>query len=411
MASLRAGRGIFRDPARGGKLAFSGGCHTMPGAPAHEVSLPEHPPDEMKLAVIRQECSYRKGGAERYAANLCKALAEMGHHVRVLAETFDSAIHPALVHVPIKVNHASSAARSRSFHRNSQKALVGLEVDAVLALSRSYPADAFRVSDPLHRYWMKVRYPGRLNHFLQRLNPRHRAILDLENHILDPANTRMIITNSRLSKTLIREYYDYPEDRIHVAYNGVDLERFQPAIKSDGALQLLFVGQDFKRKGLAAVIDALALVRAAGFTPALRVIGRDDDGPYRQRAENLGVGGQVRFEGPTSEIQTAYQSADLFVFPTLYDPFANVCLEALACGLPVLTTTTNGASEVVTENEDGYVVDGDAAGLAGRLAAAITTFCQLPDSRRGIMRENARAKAERFTIRANAEAVVGLLIS
>lgn len=367
----------------------------------------------MKIAVIRQECSYRKGGAERYAANLCKALAEMGHHVWVLAEIFDPGIHPALVHIPIKVNRTTSSSRGQSFHQNSQAAVASLDADAVLALSRSFPADAFRVSDPLHRYWMKIRYPGKFHRFLQALNPRHRTILQLESAILDPANTRMIITNSQLSKDLIREYYQYPADRIHVIYNGVDLERFQPAPAAEkvGPLQLLFVGQDFKRKGLAAVIDALGLVRDAGFTPLLRVIGRDDPSPYRARAERLGLSRQITFEGPSQDIHAAYQTADLFVFPTLYDPFANVCLEALACGSPVLTTTTNGSSEIITEGEDGYVVDGAAANLAPRLAAVITSFCQIPPDRRHAMRENARAKAVRFTTRANAEALVGLLSS
>lgn len=366
----------------------------------------------MKIAVIRQECSYRKGGAERYAANLCKALAELGHHVWVIAETFDPAIHPDLVHIPVKVNHATSSTRGRSFHRNSQAALAALAPDAVLALSRTYPADAFRVSDPLHRFWMNIRYPGKLHRALQRLNPRHRTILDLENHILNPANTRHIITNSQLSKTLIREHYHYPADRIHVIYNGVDLEQFQPATTCQppvGEIELLFVGQDFKRKGLAAVIDALAAVRAAGHTPRLRVVGRDDPAPYRSQAARLGIADHVTFEGASSAIQTAYQRASLFVFPTLYDPFANVCLEALACGLPVLTTTTNGASEVLTDGADGFVVDGAEAGLADRLAAKLSAFCQLDPARHQAMRAHARRTAERHTTRANAEAVATVL--
>jgi UDP-glucose:(heptosyl)LPS alpha-1,3-glucosyltransferase len=366
----------------------------------------------MKLAVIRQECSYRKGGAERYAANLCKALAEMGHHVWVIAETFDPTIHPDLIHVAVKVNHTTSSSRGNSFHRNSQQALATLDPDAVLALSRSFPSDAFRVSDPLHRFWMKIRYPGKLHRFLQECNPRHRTILQLESAILDPANTRMIITNSQLSKDLIREYYSFPAERIHVIYNGVDLSQFQPAAAravSDETVRLLFVGQDFKRKGLAAVIDALAHVRDTGFTCQLRVIGRDDSTPYRQQAARLGMTDQITFEGPSRNIQTAYQEADLFVFPTLYDPFANVCLEALACGLPVLTTTTNGASEIVTEEADGFVIEGAAAKLAPRLAEAIMKFSRLAPDQRDAMRKNARVKATRFTTEANAEAVVGLL--
>jgi UDP-glucose:(heptosyl)LPS alpha-1,3-glucosyltransferase len=365
----------------------------------------------MKIAVIRQECSYRKGGAERYAANLCKALAELGHHVYVLAETFDPAIHPALTYIPIKVNRATSSTRGNSFHKNSQAALTAIAPDAVLALSRSFPSDAFRVSDPLHRYWMQIRYPGKIHRALQHLNPRHRTILNLEKNILNPANTRWIITNSQLSKTLIRQHYQYPADRIHVLYNGVDLNQFQPNPNrppSNSEINLLFVGQDFKRKGLAPVIDALAHVHTTGHTPTLRVIGRDDPAPYRAQAAKLGLSNHITFEGPSTSIQTAYQNADLFVFPTLYDPFANVCLEALACGLPVLTTTTNGSSEVVTENADGYIVDGAATGLATRLAEKITTFCALPPPTRDAMRAHARTGAERFTTRANAQAIVDL---
>jgi len=366
----------------------------------------------MKVAIIRSECSFRKGGAERYAANLCRSLAEMGHQVWVLAEKFDPAIHPDLIHIPIEVDRSTSWTRNRSFNENSQRALAGLEVDAVLALSRSFPSDAFRVSDPLHRYWMKIRYPGKLHRFLQGLNPRHRAILELENAILDPANTRMIITNSRLSKTIIREYYDYPADRIHVVYNGVDLEKFRPddqRADSTQEVRLLFVGQDFQRKGLAPLIEALALLKERSRACTLKVIGRDNPAPYKRLAERLGVADLITFEGPSKEIQKAYQQADLFVFPTFYDPFANVCLEALACGLPALTTTTNGSSEVITDGIDGYVISGEPLPRADSIAAKVSAFCGLPAGHRDTMRAAARETAISYTTEANALKVVELL--
>jgi len=79
---------------------------------------------------------------------------------------------------------------------------------------------------PLHCFWMKIRYPGKIHRFLQSLNPRHKTILSMEREILDPANTRMIVTNSKLSKKIIGQYYDYPQERIHVIYNGVDHSQF-----------------------------------------------------------------------------------------------------------------------------------------------------------------------------------------
>ena len=166
----------------------------------------------MKIAVIRSECSFTKGGAERYAANLCRELCNMGHEVWVLAEIFDPKIHPDLKHIPIKVNRATSSLRNQSFNNNAQEAVKTIETDAVIALSRSSPSDAFRVSDPLHCFWMTIRYPGKIHRFLQSLNPRHKTILKMEKAILDPANTRMIVTNSQLSKKIIGEYYNYPQE-------------------------------------------------------------------------------------------------------------------------------------------------------------------------------------------------------
>jgi UDP-glucose:(heptosyl)LPS alpha-1,3-glucosyltransferase len=368
----------------------------------------------MRIAIIRKECSFRMGGAERYAANLARALCELGHEVLMLAARCDDDVHPALVHVPVKVDRRTSWTKNLSFNHNSRQALGGLRADAVLALSRSFPADAFRVSDPLHDYWMGIRYPGKIHRFLQTLNPRHRAILALEKGIFNPANTRFVITNSQLSKTLIPLSHPFPAERIHVIYNGVDLARFKPpdeppAPAADGSARLLFVGQDFKRKGLAPLIRSLAEVKRLGHRFTLRVVGRDDARPYRKLAASLGMSDAVSFEGATTSIQQIYQSADLFVFPSLYDPFANVCLESLACGLPVLTTTTNGSSEVITAGEDGFIVDGAETGLAQALAGPIACFCTLSPARRAAMRARARATAERFTTEDNARRVAELL--
>jgi len=359
----------------------------------------------MKIAVIRSECSFTKGGAERYAANLCRELCNMGHQVWILAEIFDLGVHRDITHIPIKVNRTSSSRRNRSFNNNAQKALRNLKADYVIALSRSYPSDAFRVSDPLHCFWMKIRYPGRVHRFLQSLNPRHRTILQMEQTILDPTNTKMIVTNSQLSKKIIGEYYDFPQDKIHVIYNGVDQAQFtaDTSLRDRDTLELLFVGQDFKRKGLSPVIDALAMAMNDGHTCKLRVIGSDNPKPYQEQAERIGVNDLITFEGPTRQIQDAYRTADLFVFPSLYDPFANVVLESLACGLPAITTTTNGSSEIITEGKDGYVIEGATDHLATDIRHRIAKFCALNNQDRQQMRQHSRNTAEAYTTRRNAE--------
>lgn len=366
----------------------------------------------MKIAVIREECSFTKGGAERYAANLCNSLAALGHEVFVLAAKFGDGLNPSIKHVPIAVNRLTSASRTRSFNTNAQKALESIGADRVFALSRSFPADAFRVSDPIHRYWMRIRYPNGVVRALQSINPRHRAILAIEDAIFDPANTRVIVTNSELSKTIIAANQAFPAERIHVVYNGVDLKTFSPGDfveNTDGETRLLFVGQDFKRKGLRALVCAMAALKSAGVRCRLRVVGRDRSEPYVKLANELGVGDRITFEGATGKIQEVYRAADLMVFPSLYDPFANVCLEAIACGLPALTTTTNGSSEIISEGIDGYVVNGAEVGLAEKLVAKITVFANLDHQQRMAMRQQARTKAERFTVENNARRIVEIL--
>lgn len=362
----------------------------------------------MRLAVIRSECSFGKGGAERYAANLCRQLCIMGHEVWVLAEIFDQNIHPDLHHVPIKINRTTSSTKHLSFNRNARIALQDLNVDQVMALSRTFPSDAFRVSDPLQCYWMKLRYPGKIRSFFESFNPRNRTILNIERAIMDPKNTRIIVTNSQLSKKLIGEYYDYPQSRIHVIYNGVDHQQFtpDPNHQEGDRIKLLFVGQDFKRKGLRPVIQAFAAARKKGHDCCLRVVGADKPGPYRDLARQLGVDRDIDFAGPTSEIQKAYQTSDLFVFPSLYDPFANVVLEALACGLPALTTTTNGSSEIISEGENGYIIEGATDHLCEDLTDRIVKFLELTPGERNTMRLASRKTAEKYTISRNAEVFV-----
>ncbi len=344
---------------------------------------------------------------------LCKELSFLGHEVCVLSGKYDRNAHENIEHVRIPVNTRSSSTKNLSFHQNCQKVLGRLRFDWTYALSRTYPVDAFRVSDPLHARWMKVRYPRRLLRKLQELNPRHRAILWLEKNILNTRNTKIVITNSKLVKNQIVEEYGYPADRIHVIYNGVDLERFSPnmshgiAVKRGDGLVLLFVAMDFKRKGLHFLLDSLAVLRRENIKARLLVVGKDKERVYRKKVRSLGIGEAVRFVGEVDNVEDYYRVADLFVLPTRYDPFANVCLEAMACGTPVITTVSNGASELIDEGENGYVIKNQGR-LIEELTDKIRIFSKLPDERKQEMRKKARLKSERFSIRENVLRTVNL---
>lgn len=135
----------------------------------------------------------------------------------------------------------------------------------------------------------------------------------------------------------------------------------------------LFVGSGFKRKGLATVIRALPVVKTMEQDISrlrLLVVGKDAPGPYIRLASRLGVGDRVTFAGGTTRPEDFYGAADIFVLPTMYDPFSNATLEAMACGLPVITTAQNGVSELMAEGVSGFVMRNpeDHSGLAATFA-------------------------------------------
>lgn len=367
----------------------------------------------MKIAIIRQECSFQRGGAERYCANLCRELANRGHDVHVLAKHLGPDIHPTLKQIPIQINRSTSAARTLSFHHNCQKALKRLHVDRVYALARSYPADAVRISDPLHLAWMRLRYRSRWRYLIERINPRHLAILRLEKSIFQPKNTRAVITNSDLVRRQIHELYKFPLERIHVVYNGVDSELFSPlasAASSRRSVRMLFVAMDFKRKGLHHVLAGMARLKKMAVDCSLKVVGKGREKAYRKMTLEMGITDRVTFHGPTPQVVDFYRSEDILVFPTAYDPFANVCLEALACGMPVITTTTNGASELIIERRNGYVLNG-VESIPDQIVKVIEAYGRLSPTERRRMSEDARSTAAKFTIVKNVDDTLKILES
>ncbi len=363
----------------------------------------------MKIIIIRKECGFFKGGAERYCMALCTELASLGHKVYVLSNKCEKDVPGNIKHIYVPVNNRSSSTKNLSFHQNCQKVLKEIRPDWSYALSRTYPVDAFRVSDPLHARWMKVRYPNRFVRRLQELNPRHRAILSLEDGIFDPQNTRLIITNSKLAKKHVTNAYNFPDHRIHVVYNGVDLDRFKPGTtevnkegeKKYNELTILFVSMDFKRKGLDFLLKSLFSLQKEKLSFKLVVVGNGKRKKYQKKVRELGLGSCVEFVGEVSNVETYYRTADIFVLPTRYDPFANVCLEALACGTPVITTENNGASELITESVDGYVIRGS-SGIVEELSKKIYDFYRLPIEKKKEMKRQARSKAKNYSIKQNA---------
>ncbi|MCU0782803.1 MAG: glycosyltransferase family 4 protein [Verrucomicrobia bacterium] len=321
----------------------------------------------MRIGIIKQKFVKLSGGSERYTSGLVVALKKMGHELHVFTAQWDqSAEAQGVILHRVPVLGGFSFSRQWSFAVNCRRAIERAPCDVVFSLERSLRQDIARAGGGCHREWLlqRNRYVPFWKQIFFRLNPLHVVLLHLERQTFSPDNTRFIIANSHRGKEEIVRHYGFPAERVFVVHNGADCERFKPSPRhARDEFVLLLVGSGFERKGVAFAIRALARLPAR---VRLRIAGNGRRGPYLRLAEELGVAARVQFLGTSARIEAAYAEADLLVHPAIYEPFSNACLEAMACGLPVVSSRINGASEVITPGQDGAVVDdpGDSATLA-----------------------------------------------
>lgn len=342
----------------------------------------------MKIAFIRR--SYNPyGGAERFLEQLIQLLSRQGHEVHIFAHQWkrkSSAENPVVFH-KVPVTEGPPCFQVLSFAYSAGRLLKQDRFDVIHGFDRSPFLDLYRAGDGCHRAWLHRQTKDRKT--LARLirDPYHESILSLERQILTAARTRIIACNSRLVEEEIRKYYDVPSEKLRVLHNGVDVNQFHPGLRanhrsalrerygiSDETLVLLFVGSSFERKGLPLAIRSLTRIRTKlDRQIKLIVIGEGAIQPHEALADRLKCKGEILFAGPRRDLRPWYGMADIFVLPTVYDPFSNAAMEALASGLPVVTTRANGVSELMEGKECGFVLEDPLdiqafASAVGRLA-------------------------------------------
>lgn len=209
-----------------------------------------------------------------------------------------------------------------------------------------------------------------------RLNPMHLWVSLRERWMIGGLRYRIFVAVSSRVTQELQQFYDVPSSRIRVISNGIDLDRFTPdpkggrAIRAEfgipaGAKLLLFVGHEFHRKGLAHVIAALEQLDDDFW---LLVVGSDDSAPYRKLAHEARE--RLIFAGHRSDLPAIYSAADAFVLPTAYETFSLVCMEAMACALPVFATPVGGIEEYLICGVNGFRIKADAGDIAAKLADA-----------------------------------------
>jgi UDP-glucose:(heptosyl)LPS alpha-1,3-glucosyltransferase len=324
----------------------------------------------MKIAVIRKNFDLY-GGAERYLARLIGQMVRKGHEIHIFASRWEtgSEENGRVVFHRVPTINPFSFLEVVSFALFA-KALVRKEnFDVIHSFERTLYQDAYRAGDGCHREWLLQRrkiepWIKSLSHSL---NPMHRSILSLEKRLFRSPHLKRIIAISQRGKEEIIRHYQVSAAKIQVIYCGVDPSQFNPEnatehrreTRREFALQegdrvLLFVGSGFERKGLKFILASLPHLKT---NVKLWVLGKDRTVYYEEMARKLGVRDRVYFIGPRQDVEKFYGAADVFILPSIYEPCSNACVEALACGLPLVTTRITGASELIREGKNGLIIE------------------------------------------------------
>lgn len=325
-----------------------------------------------RLTLVSDRFDADRGGRESYLGALARFASEAGHEtVFVTARPGQSVARqegPVLAALPVE------GATHYQLHS-------GLYREAFEAERESFPS-AFRRA----LYWPATR-----------ANRFRSALLSAETRLLRSRPGPRLMVFSESLRARLEAGFPEAAGRVCLERPGADLDRFRrgPAEtrrlpEAEATLRLLFVAHNFELKGLRPLLAAVARARRAGLRVRLTVVGRGRVGTFRRLAEKNEIADDVVFAGavPYAAMPALYRAHDALVHPTFYDPFSLVVIEALASGTPVVTTRRNGASEILTPGEEGFLLEdpGDAEAL-------VRVFELLSDpGRRALLSDRAAAR-------------------
>ena len=375
----------------------------------------------MKIALVHNKYS-SYGGTERYIVNLTNGLLKRGHEVHIFASRFS--LEPPLGAVTHKVPliNLGRMGKDLSFALFTFNVNRDNQYDIVQGFSRIVRQDLIRSGGGVHKIYIRESLAPIKNNFLRGLkfarrtiSPAHWVSRYVEGLGYKKGNHRFVMAVSEKVKRDILNVYNVPPDSVRVIHNGVDLSVFHPdslggdrgTIRGryrigDGEILLLFVATNFPLKGLEYLLKGMAKINRDDLK--LLIVGGGNKRPFEAIVDNLKLKGRVIFAGKQGDLLPFYHGADILVHPTVYDPFANVCLEAMASGLPVITSRINGFSDIVADKENALLLNDptDETEIAENIAYL------LDKSKRLDMREKGIELSKQYTIDTHVDKVLSL---
>jgi UDP-glucose:(heptosyl)LPS alpha-1,3-glucosyltransferase len=322
----------------------------------------------MKSAFLLKSHMGRTGGAEKYARRMVQALQKKSYNVTLLTSGPMDHSPCAVVSCP---NTPLSFLSVLRFDRFCQTYAKQNPCSHIFSLDRTRFQTHIRASNGVHAAYLKHRkkHEAWFKNFSFACNPLHRLLLSIEKESFENPDLRALITNSHMVKQEILAHYRVDPSKIHVVHNGVEWQECasdfaqwkerRPAILRQKNLpsstfHLLFIGHNYQRKGLVPLLNALKHI---SLPIHLSVVGKDKNMAYfKYFVQKEKIEHQVSFFPNERETYPFFQYADALIIPSFYDPFANVTVEALAMGVPVISSRTNGGHEILT-SENGHIIE------------------------------------------------------
>ena len=358
----------------------------------------------MNIGLAIYNFDPNKGGAERYAYDLATDLLKRGHQVYVFCAKavnlrgaviakFDTIKFPRWL-------------RSLSFALNHRRYVKMFPIDVMLGFGNTLLLDVYQSHGGVQRFWMEREIESyddpkerRIKAALLRNSLNQRIQRWVEEYPIRKGQYSRIVAISDMVKNHMKEYYGLEDDNINIVYNGVDTEKFRPDGQKTGEkLKILFSAGNFRLKGLLPLLLAAGQVAKDRKDFRVVVMGRGRKERYEDTIEHLEIKDVVTFLGETSSPDEVYRDAHICAHPTFYDACSLTTMEAMASGLPTITTRWNGAAALIAPGE-GYVIDDpeDTQGLVDAIRALFNEEARVEMARK------ARLKLEGYTIERNVD--------
>ena len=338
----------------------------------------------MRVALSFPGC-HRRGGVERVLVECANGLNARGHETHVFASEWDpSALDARVIRHPVSCDMRAPLLRLLSYDRNSRNAINGMteRPDVHCGFGVLAVTGAVVWTQSVHGAWLEISQTQRTwrGRLLQRCNPIHPVIRRMERRYFGGRKYGKLIALSDQVKNDLMRLYNVPENDIVILPNGYASAEFNTVRCSemrdemrqrlgydDSARVIAFVANELERKGFWQLVQAISQLNDARIH--LLVVGRVPPGAYSSEIRALGLFERVRFVGPTADVAMYYAAADVFALPTQYEAWGLVIVEAMACGLPVLTSRLAGAAIAVREGDTGELLDGprDVSEIAAKL--------------------------------------------